>query len=63
MLMVTLPKTVQFGETVETRIDGELRRVTREAGFLVIEPGDFRRIITVVDEGDLQTFICADDAG
>jgi hypothetical protein len=64
MFIVHLPANVHIGDTVDVRINKEPARVTwRDAGTLVIEPGDARRIVRMLEEPDMNTFICADVDG
>ena len=61
MFMLTLAKTVRVGDTVECRINLKPARVTREAAALVIEPGDRRAIVSIVDnDNGGRTFIGVD---
>ena len=64
MFMMSLPTTVHIGDTVECEINQEPARVTwRDAQTLVIKPGDARRIVRILEEPDLRTFVCADEDG
>lgn len=64
MFVISLPKTVGIGDTVDCRINTEPAKVTyRDANTLVIEPGDARQIVFCNEGSDLITFVCADDDG
>lgn len=65
MFLLTLPKSVKIGDTVDCRINREAARVTyRDAKTLVIEPSDARTILQTLDAGDgLRSFVCSDADG
>jgi hypothetical protein len=66
MFFISLPTTVRVGDTTDCKINGEPRKVTwRDTETLVIEPGDVRRIVSVmVNQGsDLRSFVCSDANG
>jgi crossover junction endodeoxyribonuclease RuvC len=59
MLFLNLPVSTQIGDTVEVTINGDVAKVTlRDAGTLVIEPDDHRKIYEVLQSGNLLNFIC-----
>jgi hypothetical protein len=62
MFMIHMPRSFKVGDTAPVKINGEPKQVTwRDAGTLVIEPDDARRIkVNGLSGGDLQVFICAD---
>jgi hypothetical protein len=64
MFMIHLPPHVRIGDTADVRINKQPARVTwRDAQTLVVEPGDARRIVQILKEPDMNTFICADADG
>jgi hypothetical protein len=65
MFFMTLPKSMEIGDTVDGKINGEPKQITyRDAKTLVIEPGDARTILEKMDAGGgLQSFVCSDADG
>lgn len=61
---IAMPKDFRIGETRPCRINYRLARVTwRDAGTLVIEPGDARRIVMIRREPDQIAFLRTDADG
>src|SRR5262245_61355622 len=59
MFLISMPTTFTVGETADCQINGKPARVTwRDIETLVIEPGDARKIICTIIEGDRKRFLC-----
>jgi hypothetical protein len=64
MLAVHMPKAYCIGDTVETTINGEAKRVTwRDEKTLLLEPNDPRVIFLRVAYEDFVSFLCGDSGG
>jgi hypothetical protein len=59
MFVLSLPRTVKIGDTVDCKINGKAKTVTyRDAKTLVV--GDARSIIQISEGDNVRTFVCSE---
>jgi hypothetical protein len=63
MLMVTIPKTTEVGDSVGVTINGQARTLELAYDVIRLDGADERRILNVIQGEENMTLICSDADG